>query len=65
MPFNVVLLKDSIELSSTPRSESLEEATAYALSRFTIQRFRHDATEVQVRNEFGDILFRHKAPDQA
>ena len=61
MPFSIVMLKDSIELNSMPRGESLKEATAYALSHFPVQRSRHGATEVQVRNEFGDVLFRHTA----
>ena len=60
MPFTIVLLTDTTELGSMPRGESLKEATAYALSRFAIERVRHHATEVQVRNEFGDILFRHR-----
>ncbi|MBN8815902.1 MAG: hypothetical protein WC804_06495 [Sphingomonas sp.] len=60
MPFTIVLLNDTTELGSIPRGESLREATAYALSRFAVERVRHQATEVQVRNEFGDILFRHK-----
>ena len=61
MPFSIVVLKGSQELNSTPRGESLKEAGAYAISHFPVQRLRHGATEVQVRNEFGDILFRHTA----
>ena len=61
MPFRVVTLNDAIELNSIPRGESLKEASAYAVSHFPVQRLRHGATEVQVRNEFGDVLFRHTA----
>ena len=61
MPFSVVILKDTLELSSTPRSESLKEAPAYAFSHFPVQRLRNGATEVQVRNECCDVLFRHTA----
>lgn len=64
MPFDVVVLKDNLELSTTPHGESLAGATAHAISRFAIHRSRHGATEVQVRNERGDILFRRSGREK-